>query len=51
MFSEFQIFLIQVAGGLVGITVAVVLYAIFDKDGVNHWDSSGKLKQQNQEKK
>jgi hypothetical protein len=51
MFSEFQIFLTQVAGGIVGITVAVILYAIFDRDGVKNWDSSGKLKQQNQEKK
>jgi hypothetical protein len=51
MFSESQIFLSQIAGGIVGIVVVVALYAIFDKDGIKHWDSSGKLKQQKQEKK
>lgn len=51
MFSEYQILLFQIAGGIVGITVVLLIYYIFDKDGVKHWDSSGKLKQQKQEKK
>lgn len=51
MFSETQIFFAQVAGGFVGITVVLLIYYIFDKNGVNYWDSSGKQKQQKQEKK